>query len=308
MRWFPFLLVVAVACHDPEELAPAPGSASITASAVSAIASERIAKGPSAKPHDDDAESPLKDIGEGGGIVRSSDRNFDSFFFGDDPRRPTGPKVRAGDFKVTGRLPPEVIKRIVRQNFLRLGRCYQPLLINAPTLTTGASTTFTITAAGSVIGAKATGEITDKPVLLCIEKAFSALSFPQPEGGIVKVVFPVTFGPPEYKFTIGDKNSISVTEADLVKALEAAGYKVTGAASTPPPSGSVSRFKAEKGGLTFSITLDPEGKLPVTEYSKLKSHFVSLEDGSWGLFVESTDKVASQALVDAISRPLKGTP
>lgn len=296
MRW-PVLFVLAAACHEPEEQAP---TARPVPRSASAVASAEAPPPPRPKPTDDD--DPLSHIGEGAGRLPSSGAGLDPWACGSDPRRPTGPKVRAGQFTVTGRLPPEVVKRVVRRIHPQLGRCYQPLLAKDPAASSGATTTFTIATTGNVSFATTMGEITDKPTLLCIQKAFATLSFPQPDGGVVKVVFPLTFSPPEYAFTIGDKPSIQVVEADVVKALEAAGYKVTDASTAPPPAGTVSRFKAEKDGLTFSITLDTEGKLPVEEYRKLNEHARSLQDGSWGLFVESKDTTASQALLDAIHK------
>ncbi len=121
----------------------------------------------------------------------------------------------------------------------------------------------------------------------------------------MKVSYPIVFAPPDYAFTIGEKPSANVSEADLVKALEKAGYKVTGAADASQPQTTLSHLKAEKGGVTFTLTLDTSAKLSIEDYEKRKAAAVVLEDGAWCLFVESSDKAASQALLDAIHKKLE---
>ena len=45
---------------------------------------------------------------------------------------------------------------------------------------------------GSVGGG---GDLPDGNVVSCVTRAFYGLSFPQPEGGIVKVTYPIMFSP-----------------------------------------------------------------------------------------------------------------
>ena len=107
------------------------------------------------------------------------------------------PKVRQGTTTVNGRLPPEVIQRIVRQNFGRFRLCYEQGLLKDPKLTGTVATKFVIATDGSVSSAARDASTTmpDAAVVSCITRAFSSLSFPQPEGGIVTVVYPVIFEP-----------------------------------------------------------------------------------------------------------------
>ena len=107
------------------------------------------------------------------------------------------PQVRTGATTVTGRLPPEVIQRIVRQNFGRFRVCYETGLKADPTLQGNVVVHFVIDATGTVANASETGStLKDPEVRACVTKAFRGLSFPQPEGGVVVVEYPITFSPP----------------------------------------------------------------------------------------------------------------
>ncbi len=114
-----------------------------------------------------------------------------------DGRGSSAPKVRMGATSVSGRLPPEVIQRIVRQNFGRFRLCYENGLKTKPDLAGRVTVRFVIGRDGSVQGAPADGgsDMPDKAVLSCVLRAFTGLSFPEPEGGIVTVVYPIMFSP-----------------------------------------------------------------------------------------------------------------
>jgi len=107
------------------------------------------------------------------------------------------PKIRQGATTVNGRLPPEVVQRIVRQNFGRFRLCYEQGLLKDPKLAGTVATKFVIGTDGSVSSSARDASTTmpDASVVSCITRAFSSLSFPQPEGGIVVVVYPVILEP-----------------------------------------------------------------------------------------------------------------
>ncbi len=111
----------------------------------------------------------------------------------------SSPRIRQGATSVNGRLPPEVIQRIVRQNFGRFRLCYERGLLQNPKLAGTVATKFVIDTKGSVTSAArdASTTLSDSTVVTCVTNAFSNLSFPQPEGGIVTVVYPVIFDPPD---------------------------------------------------------------------------------------------------------------
>jgi hypothetical protein len=106
------------------------------------------------------------------------------------------PQVRMGATQVNGRLPPEVIQRIVRQNFGRFRLCYENGLRNNPNLQGRVSVRFVIGRDGAVSNVGNGGsDMPDSAVVSCTVRAFYGLSFPQPEGGIVTVTYPIIFTP-----------------------------------------------------------------------------------------------------------------
>jgi hypothetical protein len=65
-----------------------------------------------------------------------------------------------------------------------------------PSLTGRVTTTFVIDRSGAVSMSKDSGsDMPDVGVTSCVVRAYSSLSFPQPEGGIVTVVLPIIFSP-----------------------------------------------------------------------------------------------------------------
>ncbi len=107
------------------------------------------------------------------------------------------PQIRQGAVSVNGRLPPEVIQRIVRQNFGRFRLCHENGLRSNPSLQGRVAVKYVIDRDGSVKGTPTDGgsDLPDQGVVQCITRGFQNLSYPQPEGGIVTVVFPLIFSP-----------------------------------------------------------------------------------------------------------------
>jgi hypothetical protein len=106
------------------------------------------------------------------------------------------PRIREGATSVNGRLPPEVIQRIVRQNFGRFRLCYENGLRNNPNLQGRVTVKFVIDRSGAVaMTADGGSDIPDTSVSQCVVRGFGNLSFPQPEGGMVTVVYPIMFNP-----------------------------------------------------------------------------------------------------------------
>jgi Ca-activated chloride channel family protein len=101
-----------------------------------------------------------------------------------------------GATTVTGSLPPEVIQRIVRQNYGRFRLCYENGLRNNPNLQGKVSVRFVIARDGSVTNVGNAGsDLPDASVVACVMQSYRGLSFPQPEGGVVTVVYPILFEP-----------------------------------------------------------------------------------------------------------------
>jgi hypothetical protein len=112
--------------------------------------------------------------------------------------RVKAPRMREQDVHVNGRLPPEIIQRIVRQNFGRFRLCYENGLRNSPNLQGRVTVRFMIDRSGAIAMTSDGGsDIPDTGVTQCVVRAFGNLSFPQPEGGSVTVVYPILFNPGE---------------------------------------------------------------------------------------------------------------
>jgi hypothetical protein len=106
------------------------------------------------------------------------------------------PSLRQGAVQVNGKLPPEVIQRIARQNFGRFRLCYENGLRTNPNLAGRVQVKFVIGRDGSVSSSGDGGsDMPDSNVVSCVVRGFGNLSFPQPEGGIVTVVYPIIMNP-----------------------------------------------------------------------------------------------------------------
>lgn len=108
-----------------------------------------------------------------------------------------GPGIlRIGRTDVSGRLPPEVIQRIVRQNYGRFRMCYEQGLARNPSLEGRVQVRFVIDRTGMVSTVQNGGsDLPDSGVTSCVMGAYYGLNFPPPEGGIVTVTYPIMFQP-----------------------------------------------------------------------------------------------------------------
>ena len=84
----------------------------------------------------------------------------------------------------------------MRQNFGRFRLCYENGLRSSPNLQGRVSVRFVIGHDGAVSQVSNGGsDMPDTGVVSCVVRAFYGLSFPQPEGGIVTVTYPIMFSP-----------------------------------------------------------------------------------------------------------------
>ncbi len=109
--------------------------------------------------------------------------------------RGKGPFIRKGEHSVSGRLPQEVVLRIIRQNFGRLRLCYETALRTSPKLAGKVTLMFTIRRDGTVESASAQTDLTDPAVSSCMARGLGTLSFPAPDGGVVKVSYELLLAP-----------------------------------------------------------------------------------------------------------------
>jgi hypothetical protein len=114
-----------------------------------------------------------------------------------EPGRVQAPKVRMGDFTVNGRLPPEIVKRIFRQNLGRVRLCYEKQLEKKPKLEGKMQFDFTITLKGDIKDPRGSALTLNEPALFeCIAKSTKDTTFPEPEGGVPATVsVPISFAP-----------------------------------------------------------------------------------------------------------------
>lgn len=108
----------------------------------------------------------------------------------------THARVTAGALTVSGRLPREVVQRILRHNQGRFRACYEAGLRNNPNLTGRVAARFVIGRDGGVSAVSNGGsDLPDSNVVSCVVRAMHGLSFPRPDAGIVTVVHPLRFTP-----------------------------------------------------------------------------------------------------------------
>ena len=111
-------------------------------------------------------------------------------------RKQNSIQMRAGNTTSSGRIPPEVIQRVIRQNFGSFRLCYENGLRNNPSLSGRVSVRFVIDRNGAATQASNAGsDLPDSGVTSCVVRGFNGLSFPAPESGIVTVSYSIQFSP-----------------------------------------------------------------------------------------------------------------
>jgi hypothetical protein len=116
--------------------------------------------------------------------------------------QPPGPVVpapasRGADGQpVNGRLAPVLIQKEVRAHYGTMRTCYEDGLRANLDLKGRVVAKFVIDRNGAVaMVADGGSTMPDPQVIECVLRAFAALKFPQPEGGMVTVVYPIQFNP-----------------------------------------------------------------------------------------------------------------
>jgi hypothetical protein len=132
-------------------------------------------------------------IGRGAGTGSGQGYGSGSGRLGGAPRA-RAPQVRLGETQVSGGLAPEIVRRIVRQNFGRFRMCYEAGSRHDPNLRGTVRVRFVVAPDGSVASAADAGsDLPDGAVAACVTRAFRGLSFPPPPAGVATVVYPITF-------------------------------------------------------------------------------------------------------------------
>lgn len=166
------------------------------------------------------------------------------------------PTIRMAMVEVSGRLPPEVIQRVVRQNFGRFRACYEEgLRRRGPKLAGRVATKFRIAKDGTAHDATITdSEIADPKVEACIAEAFNGIQFSVPEGGAVTVVYPLVLMNPDADDFEPPVNEPSLRSASVVRRRQ-----IYGSPPPPPPpwSGIYAdvRWASERGDLAGALAI-----------------------------------------------------
>lgn len=131
-----------------------------------------------------------------GGLGNNLQRGFDGGRTIRGKHSPKGISMRPGMTTTSGKIPPEVIQRVVRQNFGRFRACYENGLRNNPSLSGRVSVRFVIGRNGEASQVSNGGsDLPDGGVVGCVIAGFRGLSFPPPEAGIVTVGYAIQFNP-----------------------------------------------------------------------------------------------------------------
>jgi hypothetical protein len=128
----------------------------------------------------------------------------------------SGGAIDAGGPKARGKLPPEVVQKIIKAGFPSMAQCYAAGLARTPGLAGTVNVRFVIDVDGHVSEAAesteaptgttqfdamasskptaAVSRFPDAEVTKCVVAEFANLKFPKPEGGgTLTVVYPVVF-------------------------------------------------------------------------------------------------------------------
>lgn len=157
-------------------------------------------------PCDDDCEGfgagglGLRGVGQGGGGIGVGGIGSIGGGAGRGPGYGKGSgrmgRVGRGEATTSGRLPKEVIGRIVRNNLGRVRFCYEQALLREPNREGKVTVLFVIGTEGAVTSTKIDSSDVDDPELeRCVTDVFDKMAFPKPEGGIVTVRYPLVFTP-----------------------------------------------------------------------------------------------------------------
>jgi hypothetical protein len=181
--------------------------------------------------------------------------------------RTAPPKVRVGPVTVGPKYPPEIIQRVVRRNFGRYRLCYEQGLRKDPKLAGKVIVSFAIAADGSVKDVTRTTTLSDEGVATCVAKAFGDLSFPKPDGGVIKVSYPLIFASaddasstaspepaaPPPPPTVGGTRVATLTTSQLEERLKSAGLPFV---RVP---GAIEGFFVRAGSSVLAVLLTEDG-------------------------------------------------
>lgn len=206
------LLLMLIACRrdlastESTPTAPTALPSSLPApSATPAASSTSAAYGPLATADRSQREAAVLDLVLGGDAGALPERATDpgkSFEPGLRDRIAPAPgaatNVRQNRLVVSdpAALPPQVVTRILRQQYGRLRFCYQQGALKQPGLEGDVVVAFTVDSTGAVVGAKNDNSTLAEPeTIACMVRAVGSALFPKPGNGEMSIVYGVHVAP-----------------------------------------------------------------------------------------------------------------
>jgi len=256
-------------------------------------------------------------LGHGAGTGGGS-----GYGLGGGPKAHAGAKIGTGTPPVvTGSLPPEVIRRIVRQSISQVRFCYEKELVKNPALAGKISMSFVIGKTGAVTSASVgSSDVASTEVGKCLTTVFQKMTFPAPDGGgIVKVSYPFVFSPGDVAANSGSPAAsatakpaglhgaalLDATSTDLEAALTDEGWKIVSRARRNAGAGSIVDLVAEKNGVRANITFQPakhaDAAIGVDEVSRVATAGAYRTSGDFFLgIVVAGQRPAAEALLQLL--------
>jgi hypothetical protein len=105
--------------------------------------------------------------------------------------KPTSKTATVGEGSTSGSLDKSIIQRYIKRNAQKLSYCYEKRLLQNPSLAGTVRSSFEIAGDGTV--SKVTAKGFDREIDSCVVGVLSAIQFPKPKGGVVKVNYPFVF-------------------------------------------------------------------------------------------------------------------
>lgn len=107
------------------------------------------------------------------------------------------PRVRIGSTTVSGRMAPEIVRRVIRARQGAIRHCYEQILAADASVQGRVVVRFVIGRDGRVTNVSTGGELEHPGLRSCVTRVFRGMEFPQPEGGIITVSYPLVFNLPD---------------------------------------------------------------------------------------------------------------
>jgi hypothetical protein len=146
-----------------------------------------------------DASVPVVSIGDAGNsdvADASANDGGTGLSLGIGDLKDSGVLVRTDNPIIAGNISQDEVLRIVRINYGRFRLCYERGLRGDSTLAGRVDIHFVIDAQGSVKSVTDGGAtLHDEDTVACVRRGFTALAFPAPSSGTVKVTYPLVFAP-----------------------------------------------------------------------------------------------------------------